>query len=337
MKRQETHSLDAPAAQEAPRGRSRRRRVRVTAAAAAVVLLGGAFTYFNTNVLNSGRICHGWASPQEAGAALGGGIGRVSASEDSASSCTVEVESWLPGRTKKLNLRAEAEPSGFPFSKGAWEISGARHVLSGGTHGAYDAYGGWALLPTACENAATASGTSPALRAAVIGKSARGDADGMRRLLTSAARARADSTDCTASGHADGATRSSAPSTAGATDLDAVCGINGFRLPGAQSPQGRRIDEQVTGTLRQGLYCDLTFEGEEKGAFAHLAVVSDPALVAALKGRDFTRARCDGKETVLAYDLRYFGAAERAATHLPDAAGFSKAFDDAARTALSCR
>ncbi|MFI7386069.1 hypothetical protein [Streptomyces sp. NPDC049813] len=332
---QQTQPLDSAAADPAPRRRSRRG-AWTTAVVAVVVLLGGAFAYFNTNVLNSARLCHGWVSPDEAAAALGGGAGRVVASEDSATSCTIRLESWLPGPTTQLNLRAVAEQSGFPFRKGAWEVSGARHVLSGGAHGAYDEYGGWALLPTACKKATDGTGPSPVLRAAVTSRDAAGDAAGMGRLLTGASGALADAADCAAPGDAAGTARDTAPAAVRAADLDKVCGISGFRLPEARGPKGRRITEQVTGTLRQGLYCDLSFDGDEEGPFARLAVVHDAALVATLDHRDFTRARCDGKNTVLAHDLRYLDDSARAATRLPDTADFTRTFDEAARTAMSC-
>ncbi|GAA2324586.1 hypothetical protein OKJ48_01130 [Streptomyces kunmingensis] len=330
---EKTHHPEGGTAGAAPRRRSRRK-AGVAVAAAVVVVLGGTFTYFNTNVLDSDRICHGWTTPDEAAAALGGGIGRVSASEDSDATCTVRVSSWLPGQDKRLSLRAVGEETEFPFSRGDWQISGDRHVLSGGTQGAFDAYGGWTLLPTACRNAADGSGTQPVLRAAVTGRDTAGDADAMGRLLTSATPALSAASYCGEPADAD--TTTDAPSAAEPSDLDRVCGISGFRLPRAQGPKGQQVTAEVTGSLPKGLYCDLTFEGDKEGPFARLAVVSDPALVASFKGRDVTRAECDGRETVFAQDLRYFDDSERAVTHVPAAPEFSEVFGDAARAALQC-
>ncbi|MCH0563534.1 MULTISPECIES: hypothetical protein [unclassified Streptomyces] len=332
-----TQSVDDTAVGDPPRRRSRRG-AWTAGAAAMAVLLGGAFAYFNTNVLNSGRICHGWVTPDEAARALGGGLGRVSASEDSATTCTIRQAGWLPGQDKRLSLRSVTEQAGFPFRRGTWEISADRHVMSGGTHGAYDAYGGWALLPAACAKSGDSQGASPVLHASVTSQDTTGDADGMRDLLAAASRALIDgSAGCAAPGYGDAVTRTLAPSPARAADLDKVCGIAGFQLAKAQGPTGRRVIEQVIGSPDRGsLYCDLSFDGDKDGAFAHLAVVSDPALAAAFTGRDVNRAECAGRATVFALDLRYFDASERAATHLPDAAGFTEEFTEAAGTAMRC-
>ncbi|MBN0044586.1 hypothetical protein JS756_10780 [Streptomyces actuosus] len=330
-------SVEDTAVGDPPRRRSRRG-AWIVGAAAVAVLLGGAFGYFNTNVLDSGRICHGWVTPDEAARALGGGLGRVSASEDSATSCTIRKAGWLPGQDERLSLRTVTEQAGFPFGRGAWQISAARHVMSGGTHGAYDAYGGWALLPAVCAKSFDGDGASPVLHADVTSPDTAGDADGMRDLLAAASRALIDgSADCATPGYGDTATVTSAPSPARAADLDQVCGIGGFQLTKAQGPSGRRVIEQVVGSPGQGsLYCDLSFDGDRDGPFARLAVVGDPALVAAFTGRDVTRAECAGRDTVFALDLRYFDASERAATHLPDTAGFTEEFTEAAGAAMRC-
>ncbi|MEU2554606.1 hypothetical protein ACF1GY_36840 [Streptomyces sp. NPDC014684] len=332
-----TRSVDGTAVGEAPRRRPSRG-AWIAVAVAVAVLLGGAFAYYNTNVLTSARICHGWVTPDEAARALGGGFGRVSASEDSATECTIRQSGWLPGQDKRLSLRSDTEQAGFPFRSGAWEISATRHVMSGGTHGAYDSYGGWALLPAACAKSGAGGGAAPVLRAAVTSEDTTADADGMGDLLAAAARALVHgAADCAAPGHGDAATRTLAPSPARATDLGKVCGIGGFRLAKAQGPTGRRVTERVIGSPGQGsLYCDLFFAGKEDDAFARLAVVSDPTFVAAFAGRDVTRAECAGRETVFALDLKYFDSSQRAATHLPDTAGFTEEFTQAARAAMRC-
>ncbi|MZD08273.1 hypothetical protein GTW43_24795 [Streptomyces sp. SID5785] len=311
--------------------RRRRRGVLAAALTAAVVLLGGGtFAYFHTNVLGPDRICHGWVTPDAAAAALGGGLGRVSASEDSATGCTVELTGWLPGKEKRLSLRSVREQSGFPFRKGVWEVSAGRPVQLGAAPGTYDAYGGWALVP-ACKGT---DGAVPAVRADVTGQDAPGDADGMRRVVTSAAQALAADAGC--AGPDSRSSRTLVPSAPRDTDPEKVCGIAGFRLPGVRGPQGSALREEITGSLSAGLYCDVSFAGDKEGPFARFAVVRDPAMAATLKGRAFDRVRCAGQETVLAHDLRYLDDSERAATRVPDTARLADTFGAAARGALHC-
>lgn len=306
---------------------------------ATVAVLGGVFTYFNTNVLTPDRICHGWVTPDEVADALGGGPGRVSESADSDTACTIRKEAWLPGSDdKQLELSAERENSEFPFPEGNWEISGAQHVMAGGTQGSFDTYGGWALLPPSCTTAAFGrSGPRAVLRASITRGDSGGDAAGMGRLLASAAKALpAGSADCAASGYGESPTRSFAPSAGKATDFDEVCGIPGFRLGKVTGPKGEQVRERVSGSLQQGLYCDLSFTGDEEGPFAHLAIVNDPPLVGSFKSRSFARADCGGRETVFADDLRYFDPEERAASGVPDSADLAEAFSKAAHAALHC-
>ncbi|MEU3601921.1 hypothetical protein ABZ714_24870 [Streptomyces sp. NPDC006798] len=317
--------------------RRSRRGAWITAALAAIVLIGGTFTYFNTNLLESGRLCYGWVTPDEADRALGGGIGKVTASEGSAGTCTMEKASWLPGEERRISLRADTENKGFPFPSGVWKLSGDMHVLSGGTHGAYDKWGGWAMLPAACQKVTGDDREGPvALTASVLNGSEPGDTDGMGRFLASAARGLTKAADCGAPGYGDTADRTSAPSGKRPADLAKACGIEGFRLDGLRGPRGERVTERIIGEPGQAVYCDLTFEGDETGPFARFAAVGDPPLVATFGDRRFTRARCDGAETVFAHDLRYFDKSELAAMRMPDSARFSKAFGDAARAALRC-
>ncbi|UYQ63378.1 hypothetical protein [Streptomyces peucetius] len=301
-----------------------------------MAVLAGTFAFFNTNILTPERICHGWVTPDEASAALGGGPGRVSASEDSDTTCTIRQESWLPGGSRQLSLRTVSEDAAFPFELGAWDISGTRHVMTGGTHGAYDDYSGWALLPPSCVDTASEKGPQPVVRAAITTGDSGGDSEGMGRLLISASKAiSSGSADCSAPGHNE-PTRHLSPSAEEAADLANLCGVPGFRLKAVKGPKGERVMNQMTGSLRDGLYCDLTFEGDEEGPFARLAIVSDPPLVKPLGSRDFSRSVCGGKETVFAFDYRYVEKNDLAGTGLPDTAGLAKAFSEAARTALNC-
>ncbi|MGW8066420.1 hypothetical protein ACVV2G_30100 [Streptomyces ziwulingensis] len=320
-----------------PPRRSRRGALVASAAAVALLLAGGTFGYFHTNVLAPERVCHGWVTPDEAAEALGGGMGRISATEDSGTACTIRLQSWLGGE-KRLSLRSVGEETGFPFRKDDWQVSGSRHLLTGGTQGAYDEYGGWALLPSACRNASGDAGGTPVVRAAITGEGSPGDADGLGGLLASAARSLSTAEDCGASGPTGGETRHTAPSPVRQADLDEVCGIDGFRLPNAQGPDGQSVEQRTSGSLAPGhtLFCDLSFDGDEEGAFARLAVVGDAALVPTLEGRGFERARCGGKETVLAFDLRQSDDGQRAVTGLPDTAEFAESFGDAVRSALAC-
>lgn len=329
-------SAEGSADDTAIRRRSRRG-AWITAVLAAIVLVGGTFTYFNTNLLDSGRLCYGWVTVDEADRALGGGIGKVTASEGSAGTCTIEKASWLPGEERRISLRADTENKGFPFTSGVWKLSGDMRVLSGGTHGAYDKWGGWAMLPAACQKVTGDDREGPvALSASVDGRGGPGDTDGMGRFLASAARELMKASDCAAPGYGDTADRTSAPSGERAADMARVCGIEGFRLDGLRGPKGERVTERIIGEPGKAVYCDLSFEGDEEGPFARFAAVGDPALVATLGDRRFTRARCDGAETVFAHDLRYFEKSELAAMRMPDSARFSKAFGDAARAALRC-
>lgn len=319
-----------------PTPRPSRRRSLIAGTVAVIAVLAGTFAFFNTNILTPERICHGWVTPDEASEALGGGPGRVSASEDSDTTCTIRQESWLPGESKQLSLRTAAEDAPFPFDMGAWDISGERHVMTGGTHGAYDGYSGWALLPPSCVNTAGTKGSQPVVRAAVMTRDSGGDAEGMGRLLVSASKAIASgSADCAAPGHNE-PTRHLSPSTEKAADLANLCGVPGFRLGAVKRPKGEQVMNQVTGSLRNGLYCDLTFEGDKKGPFARLAIVSDPPLVEPLGGRDFSRSTCGSKETVFAFDYRYVEGGDLAKTGLPNTAGLAKAFSEAAHTAMNC-
>jgi hypothetical protein len=301
-----------------------------------IVVLAGTFTYFNTNLFTPDRICHGWVTPDEAADVLGGGVGRVSATEDSETTCVIKNTSWLPGGgDKQLGLSAGTEGTKFPFRGLVWEISGDRHVMTGGTHGAFHSYGGWALLPASCTKAAFGNDPQPVLRAAVYG--GEGDAAGMGRLLTSAAKAITSGPNgCATANNGKTPTRYFSPSAAKTTDFDKVCDIAGFHLGKVTGPKGQQVQEQTSGSLKEGLYCDLSFEGDKEGPFARLAIVNDSPLVEPLKSRDFDRPNCGGKETVFAFDLRYADEKERAETGLPNADGLAKAFSGAAREALRC-
>ncbi|MEU0114919.1 hypothetical protein ABZ137_14625 [Streptomyces bobili] len=306
--------------------------------AAAAALLTGTFIYANTNVLSADRICHGWVTPDQVSDALGGGWGRVSASEDSPTTCSARLESWLPGQGGELlNLYLGKEAAGFPFKDRAWEVSGTRHVMTGGTHGAYSTGGGWALLPPACSATASDDDSQTVLHAAVTRGDSAGDSAGMGRLLASAAQALTSGPQGCASGTSQTTpTRYLAPTAPDDTDFDKVCGIPGFRLGKVTGPEGQKVQEQTSGSLKDGLYCDLTFEGDEDGPFAQLAVVNDSRFVEPLKNRSFARADCDGRETVFADDMRYREPKEQATTGLPDDASLAKTFSDAAREALHC-
>ncbi|MGW5096085.1 hypothetical protein ACWEQ1_05600 [Streptomyces nodosus] len=314
------------------------RRVRIAAVVGAAALLAGTFTYFNTDVFSADRICHGWATPDQVSDALGGGWGRVVASEDSSTTCSVRQESWLPGQSGKLlNLYVDTEEADFPFKDRVWEVSGGRHVMTGGTHGAYDDNGGWALLPQACTAMARGDGPQAVLHAAVTEGTSEGDAAGIGRLLASASQALTSGPDgCGTANSATTTTHYLAPSVLHDSDLDKVCGIPGFRLGKVTGPTGQKMQEQTTGTPAEGLYCDLTFEGDKEGPFAQLAIVNDAWLVKSLEKRSFTRVDCDGRPAVFADDLRHWEPKERAARGLPDDAGLAKAFGDAAREALHC-
>ncbi|MFI6344315.1 hypothetical protein [Streptomyces sp. NPDC050560] len=304
-------------------------------AAAVVVVVAGVAVYFNTNVGTPGRICHGWVRTSDAAAVLGGGgPGRVTASEDSPDTCTVRRHGWLQGTGGELVLRRAPEPGSFPFYAGDWEVSGTRHVLSGGTHGAYGASRGWVLLPRSCDGHRAGDDRGRALTADITeGGPAEHPAD-LGRLLTAAGQ-RLSGESCDGSGKHP-ATRDTAPAPERAADLGRVCGIDGFALRGVRGPKGEPVRESVTGTAERGLYCDLAFEGDREGPFARVAVVGDTAFAAALDGRGFTRARCAGRETVFAYDLRHMDDDERAATRLPEPAGFARTFGTAARAAAHC-
>jgi hypothetical protein len=318
-----------------PRPKGSRRRAVIAGAVAVIAAFAGTVAFFHTNVLTPDRICHGWVTPDEASEALGGGPGRISASEDSETTCTIRLESWLPGEDKQLSLRTVAEDGAFPFRPGAWDVSGARHVMTGGTHGAYDDYSGWALL-TPCPATVAGEGAQPVLRAAVMTGDSGGDSEGMGRLLVSASEAIASgSADCGAPGDTE-PTRRLSPSAEKAADLANLCGITGFRLGAVKGPRDEQVMTQVTGSPRDGLYCDLTFEGDREGPFARLAIVNDPPLVEQLGSRDFPRSRCGGKETVFAFDYRYVEENDLARTGLPPTAGLSKAFSEAARTEMNC-
>jgi hypothetical protein len=129
-------------------------------------------------------------------------------------------------------------------------------------------------------------------------------------------------------------TRYLSPSTPRATDFDKVCGIPGFRLGKMTGPEGRHVQEQIAGSLKEGLFCNLSFKGYT-APFVIMAIVDDPVFVGSLKNRTFDRANCDGKETVFAFDLPEEEKKEVMAG-LPDETGLGKAFSRAARKALHC-
>ncbi|MFJ4923090.1 hypothetical protein [Streptomyces sp. NPDC088725] len=321
-----------------PPGRSRRT-AWIASVAGAVVLLAGTFTYFNTNVLTPDRICHGWVTPVEAADAMGGGPGRVTARDGSDTTCVIHKANWLPGSADKhLELSTETEDTTFPFYSGVWEISAVRHVMTGGIPGAFDNYGGWALLPESCTEVVfgyAPQHPQPVLRA--YGFGSEGEAAGIGPLLASAARAIISGPKgCAAAGVGEEPTRFLSTSGPRTTDFDKVCGIPGFRLAKMTGPKGQRVLERTSGSLKDGLYCDLSFEGDKEGPFDRLAVVNDAALVDILKSRKFDRVNCGGRPTVLAYDWGYADEAELARTGRPDAAGLAKAFSGAAREALHC-
>ncbi|MFD4141269.1 hypothetical protein [Streptomyces sp. NPDC058572] len=314
----------------------RSRRTAQAASMAVIVVLASTFTYFTTNLFAPDRICHGWVTPGEASDALGDGVGRVTATEDSGTTCTIRRTRWLPGGDgKQLGLRAETERATYPYAKGDWRISGARHVMAEGAAGSFSASGGWTLLPASCTQVASGDDPLPVLSAAVLG--GEGDATAIGRLLTSATEAVTSGPDgCGTSGDAGARARYFSPSASKGTDFDNVCGIAGFRLGKVTGPKGQTVQEQTSGSLDEGLYCDLSFEGDDEGPFARLAVVSAPLLVESLKSRRFDRADCGGRETVFAHDVRYVDPKDRAASGLPDTADLAKAFSRAAGESLHC-
>ncbi|WP_327191212.1 hypothetical protein [Streptomyces xinghaiensis] len=313
---------------------------------AALALLGGTFTYFNTNAFAEDRLCHGWLSTDEARDVLGGSLGRLSARDDSPWWCTVERSGWFPGADEgRLTLRVQLEAEDFPFQRGLWKVSGDMHISAGAGPGAYDAWSGWTLLPDACTSElrapAWAGGETPVIFGSVTEKTS---PLAMARLLNSAAGTIAGSTLCgTQVEHeTGGGDRVDTPSATARTDFGDVCGIPGFKLGKVSGPRGEEVQEQTSGTLNStgtDWVCDLSFKNDGKnGPFTHLAVVQSPRLVAALKNRGFERTQCNGREVVFAHDdLSYpWDPKERAATGMPDVREMSELFATAAKKALGC-
>ncbi|NJQ03602.1 hypothetical protein [Streptomyces zingiberis] len=347
----------APPATSGPAPSRRARRWWPAGALAAVLaVLAGSFTYFNTNAFAGDRLCHGWISADEAREVLGGSPGRVSADEDSPWWCTVERTGWFPGSgDARLTVRAELKSADHPFGRDAWEMTGATHLAAGGAPGAYDATGGWTLLPASCakeiEPAKAAGSATPVLSATVNSPSDPSDtADpaATARLLASAARSIAEGSRCgTGEGKesAGGPEPLYAPSAVARTNTAAACGLPGFRLGRVTGPRGEQLRQQTSGELTSpdaDWFCDLSFRAAgprgKDVTLARFAVVRDARLVAALGNRGFTSARCAGRETVFAFDdvSSLLEPEDREATGLPETAALADRYEAAAAKALEC-
>ncbi|MBO1334800.1 hypothetical protein [Streptomyces sp. VRA16 Mangrove soil] len=304
------------------------------ALAAQITLVAG-FLYFSTNLFVPDRLCHGTVAPDEAAGALGGGpLGRVTARETSAASCVVTYASWVPGsEERRLRVAVTGERAGFPFTRGDWQVSGARHFYAeAAAPGVFDASGGWTLPSPACARKASGGGPLPVVEVAVTRGA--GDAGGMARLLMAA-------TQRCAGGGLDGRTSASGryfvPWPARSPDPSRVCGIPGLTLGPLTGPHGERVREQTVGSLSEGLNCDLSYEGGTgRVVVARIAVVNEPALTALLDDRDFPRAVCDDRPTVFAYDVPRPAPGAPAGPKALSGRSLAKALTGAARSGPHC-
>ncbi|OSY53359.1 hypothetical protein BG846_00981 [Streptomyces fradiae ATCC 10745 = DSM 40063] len=245
-------------------------------------------------------------------------------------------EGWGSGPGTTLILMPVDESSRFPFDRGLWRVSGSEALLTGSrTAGAVDAYGGWGLLPDSCREAVPRTGEDerPVLRATVLDGD--GDPAGIARVLESAARGLVERHGC-AEPDTVAVGEPSSASPAAATDFGTVCGLDGFVLP---RPRGGTVVERVSGSRDGGgWFCDPAFsEKPREGPFARFAIVRHPALTAAFKDTDYTRARCGGRQTYFVWDENdYWTPEKRADAGFPARKDLSAAFDTAARKALGC-
>ncbi|MBM7056111.1 hypothetical protein [Streptomyces durocortorensis] len=307
--------------------RSTRRKV-VATATAAIVVAGGLFAGFGTNLFGPDRLCDGWVSAADAERALGGG-GRLGDSvtratgagtEGPAVSCTVERGGWWPGGDqRRLTVMVTSERPRFPFELSAWKITGGSAVLTGATAGAVEERTGWGLLPEAC--AGRASGTREGLRPVIRVSSSPADADrdASGAILRSAADAVARAAGCAERAAGDGVVLES-PSTLRETVPDEVCGIAGFALPELRGSAGAGVQERTSGSFGSGWFCDLSFSGDERnGPFTRFAVVRDPSLASPLAESGARQVVCGSGKAYLAVDnVSYpWEPEERAAAGLP--------------------
>lgn len=308
------------------------------ALASVLLVLAGLFVGLNTNVFGAGRVCHDWLAAADVQKAVGGN-GRLSSTDDSDSSCTIERSGWGFGSSDlKLTVMATSEASRFPFEPAAWRVSGDRDVIAGKGAGSVDKHGGWVLLPDTCK-AITGAGTDterPVLTATLSGGTA--DPAGMARLLGAAAGSLAERSGCApATATALGEPRKA--SAVSATRYDSVCSLPGFKLPKVTGPRGQSVHEQTSGSLDSAWFCDLSFVGDEKtGPFTRLGIVRGKSLANSLKDTRVTRTQCGGDETYFVLDnVAYpWEPHERTATGFPSERDLGTLFVEAARRALGC-
>ncbi|MEU0130390.1 hypothetical protein [Streptomyces sp. NPDC006289] len=311
----------------------------VAAMAVVLVVLGGLFVGYGANAFGPDRLCRGWVSAADAERALPGG-GRLTASEESTSTCTVERSGWWPwSEQRRLTITVMSEKSRYPFELSLWKVSGGSGVLVGPTAGSVDAWGGWAFLPQECTGEApgTRSGERPTVRVSLSGAE---NLDGTAQLLATAARGVAKKSACgRANGSEPGAGALLRPSAVKDSDLGEVCGVPGFALPGLRGPDNTKVLEQTSGSFDSAWFCDLSFaHDEDNGPFTRIGVVKDPGLAAPLKDTGAERLMCAGEETFVVLDnVSYpWEPKERKAAGLPAEGELSDLFVARVRASPVC-
>ncbi|MHC3461347.1 hypothetical protein [Streptomyces flavovirens] len=319
----------------APRSRSGRA---VAAVALALAVVGGLFAGYGANVFGPDRLCRGWITGADAERALPGG-GRLGESQESASTCTVERSGWWPwGEKRRLTVRVVSEKPRFPFEMSLWNVSGASALLTGPVTGAVDRWGGWAFLPEECVGTApgTRSGERPTVRVSLSRDEA---LDTTARIVSAAVGGVSRQSGCEAADSSGADTPSPLrPSAVTNSDLDEVCGVPGFALPGLRGPGGARVREQTSGSFDSAWFCDLSFAGDDDGPFTRIGVVKTPELTASLQDTGVRRFSCGGRETYVALDdLSYpWEPEERRAAGLVDQAELGKLLVDGLRGSAAC-
>ncbi|WP_406106302.1 hypothetical protein OG698_28365 [Streptomyces sp. NBC_01003] len=266
-------------------------------ALALVAALTSSYCWWNTNLLGADSFCGGQLGSGEMQAVLDstGRLSQVHAQDDTQRAeftCTIERTSrFIGGDDQQVTLRTASEQGVFPFTTGVWKNPAARSYFRDGVTGAVSQDGGYVVLPKSCWDKVGGLQGSQVIRAgdgavatveAKVGKGA-ADPAGLARLLNRSARQVAEKAGCSTS--ALSATPDlAAPSASRTTDVQNVCGVQGFALPkkavlvSRAEPDRERVNNASAHTWA----CDLPMSGSAKAAVS-FAATSDKNLVEAAR------------------------------------------------------
>ncbi|MFE4799215.1 hypothetical protein ACFRFL_30145 [Streptomyces sp. NPDC056708] len=262
-----------------------------------VAALGSSYCWWNTNLFGADSFCGGRMGSGEVQAALDstGRVSQVYAQVDPKRAefeCTVERTSrFVGGEDQQVTVETDIEKGAFPFTTYVWKNPAARSYFTGGVTGAVSQDGGYVVLPKSCWDKGGALQGKGIVRfedgavATVEAKVKKGAADpaGLARLLTRSARQVAEKAGCSTPA-LSAAPDLVAPSASRTTDVQNVCGVQGFALPKEAVVVSRAEPdrEQVNNGSADTWACDLHLAGSAKAAVS-FAVTSDKNFVEVAK------------------------------------------------------